>query len=696
MTNTTAYRHPIEDPRTTYSRTGKPERANPLTRRRCRYALLLLVILHLPLSGAREPVLAQSSPGSAARTIVGGFGSMGFGPAMPNIPVFAGAGSCGTFESGTTLEWRGGASFAADEIAGPVGLSMSLWIGGARSTLSTPPPVPARIFDTRANSIVELEREYRRETTELRAGLDLMPSIDLGPFWLAAGPTLALNLTSSTEQTDNVTGPGAIRFGDGQSSRTMDASHASTPAPASVGAAFELSRRIPVASLIAVPWLSGRFDVTSRITDAAVRAITIEAGVRILVDLTPSAAPLAVSVIETQAPEPIPPLHASLAIYGVDPQGQRQAAPRITMTEIQELDHVPIVPAIFFDAGSDALASRYRGGASEAALDVTVLLQRRLLDTLGARLTARPNGRLTLHGSTATDESAELADGRVKAVRRYLAERWGIDPSRVASGETRGTLARSSELDADGRDDNRRVEIASSEPELMAPIVLSRTQRRFDPPALELVPTIDAGAGVAEWSIVVTQGGRTAARFSSHDTKREHPIWEILPSDSDTLGRELVARLDVTDSIGHTVAAEARTVVQVAREHRQVDGRSVEMGDRTVSRHLLVAFEFDRAEPGALNLRQLEAIAQKLTPGARVRVLGSADRIGEREHNVELARRRADAVASALRAFVARQRIESVTVETSADAGESGRFTNDLPEGRFLSRGVEVVVEQQR
>jgi outer membrane protein OmpA-like peptidoglycan-associated protein len=657
---------------------------------------ILLRCLPTALAGLVVAVTAHAQ--SLRPPTLGGYVSVVGGPVDSRIPVFAGSSDCGEFRDGGSVETTAGVSFSLDGIAGSLGFGASLWLARATSTLTALPPVPTRIRDERTGEIVELEREYRRERTELRGGIDLLSRFSFGDYGLALGPTLAFDVSSTSEQTDNVTGPGPIRFGDGQAVRVMDAAHASAPSALTVGLTLEASRRFPLGAATLSPFVSGRIDLTSRTEEGGVRALVVGAGARVAFDLGAMmrADPIAVSTIETARPLRTPPLQAALSIYGVDPRGVRQTTPEITMTELEEVSYVPMVPAVFFDAHTDSISARYARGDNDASPHPTVALQRRVLDTIGARLAARPGARILLIPGTSSDESPELAARRARAVQRELLERWHVDAARAVVRDGRGNLGRSSEHVEDGREDNRRVEFTSPSPELLAPIVTRRSVRHFDPPAIELVPTIEAPAGIAEWRIVMLRGDREVARFSSRDERHEYPVWEILGEEGDSISAPLVARLEVIDSAGASVMTEARTTVRIVRRYREVDRRSEEKEDRTISRHHLVAFEFDRAEPGSLNLVQLEAIAATIGPRARVRVVGGADRIGDRGHNVELARRRAEAVGDALDAMLARRGVPSVTVETSPDVDESGRFTNDLPEGRFLSRGVEVIVDQVR
>jgi outer membrane protein OmpA-like peptidoglycan-associated protein len=90
----------------------------------------------------------------------------------------------------------------------------------------------------------------------------------------------------------------------------------------------------------------------------------------------------------------------------------------------------------------------------------------------------------------------------------------------------------------------------------------------------------------------------------------------------------------------------------------------------------------------------MRTIGGLVRSAARVVVTGYSDRLGGPERNLELSRERAERVAAALRDELARRGRTDVVVEAVGAGVDETRFSNDLPEGRFLSRGVTVVLEQ--
>jgi len=90
---------------------------------------------------------------------------------------------------------------------------------------------------------------------------------------------------------------------------------------------------------------------------------------------------------------------------------------------------------------------------------------------------------------------------------------------------------------------------------------------------------------------------------------------------------------------------------------------------------------------GRDKLRQFAGVLNRY-PRTVVQVIGHTDSRGSEQSNIELSRRRAQAVADELVAGgVARQRIETRGLGESAPVN-----TNDTPEGRTQNRRVEVVV----
>jgi outer membrane protein OmpA-like peptidoglycan-associated protein len=86
--------------------------------------------------------------------------------------------------------------------------------------------------------------------------------------------------------------------------------------------------------------------------------------------------------------------------------------------------------------------------------------------------------------------------------------------------------------------------------------------------------------------------------------------------------------------------------------------------------------------------------AALIHPGARIVVTGYTDRQGMEQRNAELSADRARRVAAALREQLEANGVNDVSVQAAGAGIDTERFQNDLPEGRALSRGVYIQVEQ--
>lgn len=101
-------------------------------------------------------------------------------------------------------------------------------------------------------------------------------------------------------------------------------------------------------------------------------------------------------------------------------------------------------------------------------------------------------------------------------------------------------------------------------------------------------------------------------------------------------------------------------------------------------------FETDRADlkPGAYRSLDKLAAYLKQNPERRISIEGHTDNTGTSDHNLDLSRRRAEAVAQALqRQGIGRERIERTGYGEAYPVA-----SNDTPAGRLQNRRVEVVI----
>jgi outer membrane protein OmpA-like peptidoglycan-associated protein len=651
---------------------------------------------------AALPLYAQDTTSPSIFAGVGAGAS--YAMEISHLPVYAGSHECGEFDQGHLVTaMLGGRLLLPSMIATDLGLDVRLRGVFSSGRLWTLPLDPVRVEDGETGELITLDREFRLESRIWSAYVDLLFRYSMDRLAVAAGPSFGYRLGSSFEQTDNILGPGDYRFPDGQPSHPMMAGPPLVKSNLAFGPMAAVSYLLPLTpGKFVTLEASARYEFLSPVINATWRGIELGAGIGLLWDITPSPEhPHPVVVTPSQPPK----LAASIDVFAVDERGDRIEVPIVRVSEYLLRQHAPLLSAIFFEKDSSVVASRYVKLTTEAADTFAVSnlagqsvlgIQHQALNILGSRLRANSSAHLSLYGSTSTQESPALVRQRAVAVRSYLQEVWHIDSSRLTIVDGIGPMERSNEVTEDGRADNRRVELASDMPRILAPVVTEEIERSFNPPILQLHPHIEAEAGVKEWMVAVRQGQKEIGRFSSDQSEDHAPelVWDVIRENIDSALSPVETELTVEDSTGHIVSARTQVPLLMQRSKQIVDKRIELHGNRERITYSLVAFNFRSAELGSGNEAEIRAIATTVKPGATVNIVGYTDRIGDERHNVTLSVQRAANVAAAIRTWLDALGIANVEVASTGVGIETSRFGNDLPEGRMLSRGVSVTIEQ--
>jgi outer membrane protein OmpA-like peptidoglycan-associated protein len=476
-----------------------------------------------------------------------------------------------------------------------------------------------------------------------------------------------------------------------------------THQPVITSAFVSIAHRFPLGTYWhLVPELTGRYEFLSRVEQATWTATTVGLGVSLLYDLAPE--PQAPPPDTTLPPPPLPKLEPAIAINGIDEQGNPSPEAVINVKEVILRKHTPLLPVVYFDSASAVMDQRYHRLSSEESaafgyMNVARLgeleLSHALLNLVGFRMREFGDVSLKLYGATSSDEPAALAAARVDTIRQYLLDTWGIAPDRIEIADGAGPMARSEENSSDGRSENRRVVLASDDPDLLAPIGTQRLTHEFNPPRIQLDPTFGAEAGTRSWSIIITQNLDTLARFSNRDASEARLAWRLNDELIDSTLGVLTATLEVEDSVGQVATARDQISLRVQRDSTVIEASRQVRGDVVRLVYSLVGFDYRSATADASHQLRLAELAELIEPGATVEVTGYTDRIGDDAYNEKLSHERARNIALDLARLLADRGISNISPQIIAGGVETGRFPNDLPEGRVLSRGAVITVEQR-
>lgn len=387
----------------------------------------------------------------------------------------------------------------------------------------------------------------------------------------------------------------------------------------------------------------------------------------------------------------------------------------------------PLLPYIFFDGvGATALSERYstltreetkafRESKLSSAYELTPKEHSyyNVLNVVGERLRRLSKAVLSIHGCTdgftAERDKADVAKARAQVVMRYLREVWQIPAAqlKLVDNTTAPTTPSIPLSDVDKQAENRRVELRSDTPEILANITLIDTVRRVSPPSVRFRMTSQNLDSVRSWNLVVRQSGTivkelrgTGALAAVQDWRMDERELAALHLDeavqhgqtalSFTLN-PLEYTLSCVDANGNThrsttgiIPLETRTEDKDSKRTRT----SSYFAGKLVERFNLILFDFAKSTITSEQEPMMNLMRTRITERSTVRVDGFTDRTGEAEFNRKLSLQRALGVAQALGFTVEQQKTNVMGYGSSLEL-----YNNDLPEGRFYSRTVRVIVE---
>jgi outer membrane protein OmpA-like peptidoglycan-associated protein len=255
----------------------------------------------------------------------------------------------------------------------------------------------------------------------------------------------------------------------------------------------------------------------------------------------------------------------------------------------------------------------------------------------------------------------------------------------------------SNEATEAGREENRRVELVASRPELLAGIETDSTVQRRDAGSLVVQASATSRAGILAWTLnLQLPSGHTLLVDGDSTGLPHHDTVDLGPDEETGLssGARVRAEFSAKDNRGGVTNEHAEVPVVVRERQTIVEEWTRRSAEREVATFAVLGFGFDSPELAERHRRELTAIASRIRPGALVRVTGYSDRLGDESRNIELSGQRAASVAIFLATELERRAVNPVALEQIGAGVDSSRFPNDLPEGRMLSRGVVIVVEQ--
>lgn len=459
-------------------------------------------------------------------------------------------------------------------------------------------------------------------------------------------------------------------------------------------------------TLILSPEIFYTYGLTDIIQDRSWTVNTIRAGVAII--YSPSSKPKVLPKIEIE-PEVktedlakasdeiiIPEITPKVRAVGVDNDIEEEK-PVLRVEEFLSTNMKPLLNYVFFDNNSDVLPERYtRLAANEKEKfkiddlfdSGTLPTYYHLLNIIGRRMNDNPEANITLTGCNSNiDEelnNTTLSKNRAENVKQYLVSVWGINDKRIKI-KARNLPERASNIKKDdGIEENRRVEISSDLSAITAPVITNDTLRTANPPVIRFYPSVDNDTLVADWKVSVLQNGITLKEFSGTGVLPENLDWNI-DEDKSSIPR-YGENIDYTLVVENKENGEYKEINnQISIEQVTVRNKRVsKVNDKIINNFSLILFKFDSPDISDENEKIVEIIKTYIEKNSEVVINGYSDRMGDDEYNKNLSYNRAKNTNTAIN--------HNGTIYEGI--GESKLlYDNNLPEGRFYCRTVEVYVE---
>lgn len=639
---------------------------------------------------------------------------------------FSGQEFCGTFGKGAA---NGGGFGAEMEI--PLGSYFSftpqILYRDLSSQFITLPFNLEHSRDLATFDTVRIQRE-RIYTTSVHAAF-ISPTISWRPFQRMRfdfGVPLGILTSHHYTKTEKLLTPNTVYTSNNLSEVTLEsgdfiANKFQAMAQVGVGYDLPLSSRMNIS-----PRIQATLPITSLSTtnNSNYRTVSVSGGITLSYSIISSPEIPPMKLREEPKPINITPvpiantpkpsiLRVVVRTVGITESGEEVAEPVVAIENIRVTDISPTLNYMFFDDGKAELPDRYNKFSTQSetkGYSLTTFykldalgIHYEMLNIIGKRMRDHPTAKITLTGTrslhSAGDSITEnnLPMMRTANVARYLEDVWGIESSRIRLKSRALPEQPSDEFTTTGQQENRRVEITSSDNHILEPIETKRIERTATPPRIKFYPDITSNAnGIKSIAVVIKQGNKILERKDGmSDEGSQNWMWNI-NSESVVADRDSVTwEMDVIDSNDH--AAHVSGNIPIRRTERTTDITKRDTAiDKTLERfHLLL---FDYSSSNSKNVENLNGLLDRISTAisadSRITLIGHTDRTGDPLFNERLSLERATRTSLLLSSKLRKMQISAPQFSIEGRGAKELLFDNTNPEGRFLSRTVRISIER--
>lgn len=353
----------------------------------------------------------------------------------------------------------------------------------------------------------------------------------------------------------------------------------------------------------------------------------------------------------------------------------------------------PILPYIFFDSASYNLNQNYLRNNpenfDESKLNKETLeIYYSLLDIIGYRLNKYQKLNIEIIGTTdgkelpKLEDRLELANKRAKSVANYLINKWGINQNRIKIVASDKPSMPTKDEYPEGNEENRRVEIITKDQEILKPVVHTKFNE-FEIKSLNLDVDISKvnipDNSIFLFNIIDEKGNLIYNKIESINNDKV-----LIPLNKKT--KEKISK-SLTDN--QTLYLEIKNTSDQNIYSSEKLQFNIETKNYELGRLNLIVFDFDKYEINNNNKNIINNfVVSSIQNYSQIRIIGSTDKLGEKQYNQKLSNDRANEVYKYLKSI----KPNANYVEVKGIGDNNLLFDNTLPEGRFYCRTVLIEV----
>ncbi|MDQ1265423.1 MAG: hypothetical protein QG635_573 [Bacteroidota bacterium] len=404
---------------------------------------------------------------------------------------------------------------------------------------------------------------------------------------------------------------------------------------------------------------------------------------------------------------PIPPeekpniLSADIIAVGLANDSTESALDKLKVEEFTSTLMTPLLNYIFFDDNSAEIPSRYKQINQTESRDFVVdkinsseklPTYYHILNIIGRRLRENPGSKITLIGcnSDVGEEAGntELSKSRAETVKQYFTNIWSIEPARISVQPRNLPHKPAIKTTEEGAAENRRVEIQSDNPDMLAPVVTGEQYYQTEPLSIRFKNKIVADAGVKSWKIEISQSNKILNKFEGEGNLPPSFDWKINEAQASIprYGNELNYKLTVTDMDGkEKSASKTFKVEQITISQKKTE----KLEDKEIDFFSLILFDINSAELSQTNKKIADFVKSRIKSNSTVKISGFTDKTGLPENNSKLSLDRARNTA----VYLGMESKPDTKVEINGFGDSRLICDNALPEGRYYCRIVDIVIE---